>query len=72
MLYNTLLLNGELYPHLTETEQAATQRMELLMKSLTEQSPPPDKGSDQMGWVQHMNSLHHQAEEIILHQLIYN
>ena len=70
--YNTLLLGGALYQHLTETEQAATSRMEQLMKELTEQNPPPDKGLDQMAWVQHMNSLRLQAEEVIQRELSYN
>ena len=32
--------------------------------------PAPDKKTDQMGWVQHMNSLKAQAEEIVTAELI--
>lgn len=70
--YNSLLLDGTLYQHLTETDQTATARMELLMKELEQKNPPPDKTLDQMAWVQHMNSLRQQAEEVILHELIYS
>jgi hypothetical protein len=34
--------------------------------------PAPDKATDQMGWVQHMNSLKAAAEETVLNDLIYN
>ncbi|MSS14043.1 TnpV protein [Lachnospiraceae bacterium Oil+RF-744-WCA-WT-11] len=29
------------------------------------------KASDQMEWVRRMNSIHSRAEEIILHELVY-
>lgn len=34
-------------------------------------SQAPDKATNQMGWVQHMNCLKAQAEEIVLDELIY-
>ena len=57
VLYNTMLLNGSLYPTLTE----------LLAKN-----PAPDKEKNQMQWVQHMNSLREQVEEVIRTELIYS
>ena len=36
------------------------------------QTPAPDKESQQMAWVQHMNSLKAQAEELVLTELIYS
>ena len=41
-------------------------------KPLLKQYPAPDKESQQMGWVQHMNSLKAQVEEVILTELIYS
>ncbi|WP_394266368.1 TnpV protein [Anaerotignum sp.] len=32
----------------------------------------PNKATHQMAWVQHMNSLKAQAEEIVLAEIIYN
>ena len=72
VLYNTMLLNGSLYPHLMEVEQTAENRMQQLMKELLERNPAPDKEKKQMAWVQHMNSLKAQAEEMILTKLIYS
>ena len=71
-LYNTMLLNGSLYPHLMEVEQTAESRMQQTMKQLLKQNPAPDKESRQMAWVQHMNSLKAQAEELVMTELIYS
>ena len=71
-LYNTMLLNGSLYPHLMEVEQTAESRMQQTMEQLLKQTPAPDKESRQMAWVQHMNSLKAQAEELVLTELIYS
>ena len=72
VVYSTMLLNGTLYPHLWEMEQTAENRMQRLMKELLERNPAPDKEKNQMAWVQHMNSLKAQAEEMILTELIYS
>ena len=72
VVYSTMLLNGTLYPHLWEVEQTAENRMQQLMKELLERNPAPDKEKKQMAWVQHMNSLKAQAEEMILTELIYS
>ena len=72
VLYNTMLLNGSLYPHLMEVEQTAENRMQQTMTQLLKQNPAPDKEQSQMAWVQHMNSLKAQAEELVLMELIYS
>ena len=61
-----------LYPDLWQMEQTAENRMQQLMKELLERNPAPDKEKNQMAWVQHMNSLKAQAEEMILTELIYS
>ena len=71
-LYNTMLLNGSLYPHLMEVEQTAESRMQHTMAQLLKQNPAPDKEQNQMAWVQHMNSLKAQAEELVMNELIYS
>ena len=70
VLYHTMLLNGSLHPHLLEVEQTAQSRMQQLINSLLKQNPAPDKESQQMAWVKHMNSLKAQVEEMILTELI--
>ena len=71
-LYNTMLLNGSLYPHLMEVEQTAESRMQQTMQELLKQNPAPNKERHQMEWVQHMNSLKAQAEELVMNELIYS
>ena len=72
VLYNTMLLNGSLYPTLTELEQTAVAMKEQMMTELLAKNPAPDKEQNQMAWVQHMNSLKAQAEELVLTELIYS
>ncbi len=64
--------NGSLYPHLMEVEQTAESQMQQTMQGLLKQNPAPNKEQHQMGWVQHMNSLKAQAEELVLNELIYS
>ena len=72
VLYNTMLLSGSLYPHLMEVEQTAESRMRQSMEQLLKQNPAPDKAQNQLMWVQHMNSLKAQAEELVMTELIYS
>ena len=72
VLYHTMLMNGSLYPHLMEVEQTAESRMRQTMAQLLKQNPAPDKAQNQLMWVQHMNSLKVQAEELVLMELIYS
>ena len=72
VLYNTMLLSGSLYPTLSELEQTAVAMKEQMMTELLAKNPAPDKEQNQMAWVQHMNSLKAQAEELVMTELIYN
>ena len=74
VLYNTLLLDGKLVEHLNEVDDTANQRMELLTLQMKERQGINEalKARDQMAWVGAMNNIHNAAEEIVLHELIYN
>ena len=71
MLFNDMILTESLFPHLWEVQQTCVKRMELLMEELLANNPAPDKATQQLAWVAHMNSLRVQAEEIILQELVY-
>ena len=73
VLYNTLLLDGELVRHLNEVDDTANQRMDLLTLQMKEQQGVNEalKARDQMAWVGAMNNIHNAAEEIVLSELIY-
>lgn len=73
VLYNRLILSGKLAGHLTEIEQAANRRLELLMPQLKESMGLTEqmKAIDPMKWVGLMNNAKAKAEEVILSELIY-
>ena len=65
MLYNTLLLDGELVKHLNEVDDTANQRMELLTLQMQEQQGINEalKARDQMAWVGACNNIRNAAED---------
>ena len=73
VLYNTLLLDGELIKHLNEVDDTANQRMELLTLQMQERQGVNEalKVRDQMAWVGAMYNIRNAAEEIVLNELIY-
>lgn len=73
-LYTRLLLSGRLMTHLHEIEQSAQNRLNSLMHILPKQSGVTEdmKAENPMRWAAQMNSLKHQAEEMILSELIYS
>ena len=71
ILYNDLILSEQLFPYLKEIGETAMRRMEQLESNLLKANPAPDKATQQMAWVQHMNMLRVQAEEIVMNELIY-
>ena len=72
-VYSAMLLNGELYGHLAEVDNACAERMDLLARQMTKQEGVTEalKAEDQMEWVRRMNSICSRAEEIVLYELIY-
>lgn len=70
-LWNSLILSEKLYPHLNEIDETANRRLEQAMKEMLAVNPAPNKETQQLAWVQHMNMLKAQAEEIIFAELIY-
>lgn len=66
VLWNSMILSEKLYPHLRELDKTANGRLEHLMAAMLASTPVPDKETQQMAWVQHMNILKAQTEKIIL------
>ena len=73
ILYNILVLNGTLFRHLHEIDNAANERMELLIRQMAKRQGVNEalKRRDQMGWVRAMNNIHACAEEIVLAEVVY-
>ena len=67
-------MSGELNSHLEQIDREATEEVERLTKQMAKEQGVDEKlkKTDQMKWVQMMNSLKASAEEIVLNQLVYN
>ena len=73
ILYNNYVLEGMLFKHLAEIDQACNERMENIVSAMAKQEGVTEalKAADQMEWVRRMNSIRSRAEEIILAELVY-
>ena len=73
ILWNQMILEETLFPHLLEIEQAAQRRLEQMMPELASEAGATEalKARDPMKWVGLMNTCNAQAEEVILAELIY-
>ena len=74
VLFNAMMVNGKLYPHLNEIEQTMNRRLEQMMPELMQAAGVTEelKARDPMTWVGLMNTCKAQAEEILLTELIYS
>ena len=72
-LYARMILNGTIWDHLTEIDQAAQTRLDIILPEIAKAAGATEelKEKDQMQWVGLMNVCKNQAEEIILNELIY-
>ena len=71
VLYNRMLLNGSLWPHLQEVQRAASEQVERTIAALADKFPAPDKERAQLLWMAHMNRLKAQAEEVVVREVVY-
>ena len=71
VLYNRMLLNGSLWPHLQEVQRAASDQAERTIAALADKFPAPDKERAQLLWTAHMNGLKAQAEEMVVREVVY-
>lgn len=74
-LFDKMVMDGTLWTHLRETDEAAWERLEVVMKAMVkkakENGEMPDQDSDPLGWAGMMNMIQAQAEEVAVHPLIY-
>ncbi len=71
--YNAMLLQGTLTQHLIDTNEAAQDLMDSLVKQMAKAEGVTEelKRRNQLGLVGHMNSIRNRAEEIVRNELIY-
>lgn len=72
VLYTTMLMDGTLKGHLEEADQSANKMFDLLLAQFKAQDGVTEvlKASNQMEWVQRMDSIHNRATEIVRKELI--
>ena len=71
ILYDDMILTETLFPDLWEIDETVHRRVKQIIIDFLEKNPAPDKATQQLAWVQHMNSLKAQAEEIVNAELIF-
>ena len=71
-LYERLILNGTLDKHMADAEERARSMLERLIGQMARQEGITEglKTSDQLEWVQRMNSIRSRAEEIVREEII--
>lgn len=71
--YQILLLQGKLVEHLNQIDAEARDREEQLVKQMMEKQGITEKlkRQDNMEWTRRMNAICHDAEEMILTEMIY-
>ena len=71
-LYERLILNGTLDRQLADAEERARAMLERLIGQMARQEGITEglKATDQMKWIQRMNSIRNQAEEIVRKEVI--
>ena len=72
-LYTAMLLGDTLNAHLEEVDKSASEMLKRLIDQLKQRDGVTEdlKSIDQLEWVQQMNVIYHEAEEIVKKELIF-
>lgn len=73
ILFNDLVLSGQLWTYLADLNEQAQKCLSLIIDQMkvSEGVTEELKAADQMAWVGAMNSIRNRAEEIVLREMIY-
>ena len=73
MMFNDLVLDGQLWTYLADLNEQAQERLSLIVEQMKVSEGVTEnlKASDQMAWIRAMNSIHNRAEEIVLKEIVY-
>jgi len=71
--YQELLFNGKLNDHLADIDEAATDRFNRLTDQLAKAQGITEalKAKNMLLWIQKMNAVREQTDEIVLRELVY-
>lgn len=73
MMYDRLLLGGELDTHLRDINEQATELVDRMVADMAAMEGVDEelKANDQMRWVGLMNNFKAAAEEVVLQEIVY-
>ena len=73
ILFNDLVLSGQLWTYLADLNEQEQERLFLIVEQMKASEGVTEKlkATDQMAWVAAMNSICNRAEDIILREMIY-
>ena len=73
VLFTNMLVREMLFEHLAEIDRSCEDRIDLITRQMAKREGVTEalKATDQMAWVQSMNSIKNRAEEIVLSELVY-
>ncbi len=73
ILYNDLVLSGNLYSYLADIDTQARNKIDLLVTQLAEKEGINGrlKAQDQLVWIRAMNNTRNRAEEIVNEEIIF-
>ena len=73
ILFNDLILSGQLWTYLADLNEQAQEHLSLIIEQMKASEGVTEelKTADQMAWVGAMSSIRDRAEEIILREMIY-
>lgn len=73
ILYNQMLLNDTLWPHLLEVERQANEMMDTIVDRMKQERGVTEqlKANDQWHWIQEMGNIRNAAEEFVLREVVF-
>lgn len=73
MVFNELILSGQLWTYLADLNEQATERRNVMMKQFMEKECVTEdlKKLDRYEWVRRMNRIRSRVDEIIMKEMIY-
>ena len=73
MMFNDLVLDGQLWTYLADLNEQVQERLSLIVEQMKAAEGVTEelKAADQMAWIRAMNSVHNRAEEIVLEEIVY-
>ena len=74
VVFNQLVLSGNLWAYLADINEQAQQRMEVLIKQIMVAEGVTErlKEANQMEWIKRVSIVYGDATTIVLHELIYS